>query len=124
MSTWPQDAIDNLGRPLNRWDVCPSCGEPTTAHVWAPAGKGLVCRNEFTEKIEAQEFANRERAIEKRLREAVRKVEQAEREEGARKMSTRRIVTAAALRLKTEMRETRRQPDPINVQQQRKYFDE
>lgn len=40
---WPKEAITGLGRPLNRWDVCPNCGKPPSGHAYSPATNEYRC---------------------------------------------------------------------------------
>jgi len=62
---WTRDERNVLGRPLLRWDICPHCGCMASDHYAAP-NDVLACPSiRPAEKVSAQEFATRERLIER-----------------------------------------------------------
>lgn len=56
---WPKEAIENLGRPLNRWDECPNCGKSAASHAYKPATNELQCIANV-EKTTAQEWTKKQ----------------------------------------------------------------
>jgi hypothetical protein len=96
---WPREALEQLGRPLNKWDLCPTCGRPAAEHFYNRLTLAeLVCPQESVLKTTAAAYMEQVRRNEERDR--------------ARRLTDRAPVT----------RDTRRQPDALAGP--RAYFDD
>lgn len=118
MSTWPKEALASLGRPINRWDVCPTCGEPASGHVWK-GGDELLCRAPFIEQVkDIQKWADDQRVIENaRIKAEVLK--EIERNAIYRQLARREAREATRARVATPARS-----EKAIATGPRKYFDE
>lgn len=126
MAFWPKDAIKELGRPLQRWDVCPVCGRAANTHRYEPVSRELACNPLTTEMpmyLSPEAFILEAQRAEDRANEIARRKQILAREEQEMALA---IVRAEAQRAAGETpRERNAALKPCTpVNGPRKYFDD
>lgn len=118
-----------LGRPLNKWDLCPKCGEPPSDHLATTGSNDLRCRKSI-ERTTPAEIREKQRAeIAKARQDAINGSgalnfwRRQELTEIARKPNRRLVIDDDGWDIE-DIKEPKPKAAEVNPGAPRKYFDE